>query len=69
MVASLILHAIPLTSVNSEDRHLHAQVSEKAKADELLTRNTRHFQDLTPNVAGRDLDLIRQAREIAGKLV
>ena len=29
----------------------HAQVSEKAKADELLTRNTRHFQDLTPNVA------------------
>ncbi len=29
----------------------HALVSEKAKADELITRNTRHFQDLAPNVA------------------
>ena len=28
----------------------HALVSEKAKADELITRNTRHFQDLAPNV-------------------
>jgi len=29
----------------------HALVSEKTKADELITRNTRHFQDLAPNVA------------------
>lgn len=29
----------------------HALVSEKAKANELLTRNTRHFQGLTENVA------------------
>ena len=29
----------------------HALVSEKAKADELITRNTRHFQDLATNVA------------------
>jgi len=28
----------------------HALVSEKTKADELITRNTRHFQDLAPNV-------------------
>jgi hypothetical protein len=28
----------------------HALVAEKAKADELITRNTRHFQDLAPNV-------------------
>ena len=28
----------------------HALVSEKAKADELITRNMRHFQDLAPNV-------------------
>jgi hypothetical protein len=29
----------------------HALVAEKAKADELITRNTRHFQDLAKNVA------------------
>lgn len=29
----------------------HAPVAEKMKADELLTRNTRHFQDLAKNVA------------------
>jgi hypothetical protein len=28
----------------------HAKVAEKAKADELITRNTRHFQDLAENV-------------------
>lgn len=28
----------------------HALVSEKAEADELITRNTRHFQDLAPKV-------------------
>lgn len=28
----------------------HAKVAEKAKADELITRNTRHFQDLAKNV-------------------
>jgi hypothetical protein len=29
----------------------HALVAEKTKADELITRNTRHFQDLAKNVA------------------
>jgi hypothetical protein len=29
----------------------HALVSEKAKSDELITRNTRHFQGLAENVA------------------
>lgn len=29
----------------------HALVAEKTKADELITRNTRHFQGLTKNVA------------------
>ena len=29
----------------------HALVAEKAKADELITRNIRHFQDLAPNVS------------------
>jgi hypothetical protein len=29
----------------------HALVAEKAKADELITRNTRDFQDLAKNVA------------------
>lgn len=29
----------------------HALVAEKSKADELITRNTRHFQDLTSKVA------------------
>jgi hypothetical protein len=29
----------------------HALVAEKSKADELITRNTRHFQDLARNVA------------------
>jgi hypothetical protein len=28
----------------------HALVSEKTKADELITRNTRHFEDLAQNV-------------------
>jgi site-specific recombinase XerD len=28
----------------------HALVAEKAKSDELITRNTRHFQDLAKNV-------------------
>jgi hypothetical protein len=28
----------------------HALVSEKAKSDERITCNTRHFQDLTKNV-------------------
>jgi site-specific recombinase XerD len=28
----------------------HALVAEKAKSDELITRNTRHFQDLAENV-------------------
>jgi len=28
----------------------HALVAEKTKADELITRNTRHFQGLTKNV-------------------
>jgi len=28
----------------------HALVAEKAKADELITRNTRHFEDLAKNV-------------------
>lgn len=29
----------------------HALVAEKTKADELITRNTRHFEHLTKNVA------------------
>jgi site-specific recombinase XerD len=29
----------------------HALVAEKTKSDELITRNTRHFQDLAKNVA------------------
>ena len=29
----------------------HALVAEKSKADELITRNTRHFQDFARNVA------------------
>ena len=29
----------------------NALVAEKTKADELITRNTRHFQGLTKNVA------------------
>jgi site-specific recombinase XerD len=28
----------------------HALVAEKTKSDELITRNTRHFQDLAKNV-------------------
>ncbi len=28
----------------------HALVSKKAKTDELITRNTRHFQGLAPNL-------------------
>ncbi|HEY1789185.1 MAG TPA: hypothetical protein VGJ73_13575 [Verrucomicrobiae bacterium] len=29
----------------------HALVAEKSKADELITRNARHFQDFAKNVA------------------
>jgi hypothetical protein len=29
----------------------HASVAQKAKADELLTRNTKHFEGLAANVA------------------